>query len=159
MIAVSGNGSSSSGALGDQRLSLPQSGACMAIKVREAHKVRETRNEHIDMDGRRQFGLGRRGQLEPGWRTGRRLGRHNSHWSAGAGRLGFDRDGEFDHRFVLSLLRVGGNEHGRNSLDNTGHLRVDANGGEGGTILNVGGALTDSGTSASATPRSRRRTR
>ena len=31
------------------------------------------------------------------------------------------------------------------SLDNTGHLRVDANGGEGGTILNVGGALTDSG--------------
>jgi len=30
-------------------------------------------------------------------------------------------------------------------LDNTGHLHVDANGGEGGTILNIGGALTNSG--------------
>ena len=30
-------------------------------------------------------------------------------------------------------------------LDNTGHLRVDANGGEGGTILNIGGTLTNSG--------------
>ena len=30
-------------------------------------------------------------------------------------------------------------------LDNTGHLRVDANGGAGGTILNIGGTLTNSG--------------
>jgi hypothetical protein len=29
-------------------------------------------------------------------------------------------------------------------LDDTGHVRVDANGGEGGTILNIGGALTNS---------------
>ena len=28
------------------------------------------------------------------------------------------------------------------NLDDTGHLRVDANGGAGGTILNIGGALT-----------------
>ncbi len=31
------------------------------------------------------------------------------------------------------------------SLDDTGHLRVDHNGGAGGTILNIGGTLTDSG--------------
>ena len=30
-------------------------------------------------------------------------------------------------------------------LDNTGHLHVDAKGGEGGTILNIGGTLTNSG--------------
>ena len=30
-------------------------------------------------------------------------------------------------------------------LDDTGHLRVDHNGGEGGTILNIGGTLTNSG--------------
>src|SRR5271167_2258123 len=29
-------------------------------------------------------------------------------------------------------------------LDNTGHLRVDAKAGEGGTILNIGGTLTNS---------------
>ena len=32
------------------------------------------------------------------------------------------------------------------TLDNTGHLCVDANGGEGGTILNIGGTLTNSHT-------------
>ena len=31
-------------------------------------------------------------------------------------------------------------------LDNTGRLHVDANGGEGGTILNIGGTLTNSHT-------------
>ena len=30
-------------------------------------------------------------------------------------------------------------------LDDTGHLRVDDNGGAGGTILNIGGTLTNSG--------------
>ena len=30
-------------------------------------------------------------------------------------------------------------------LDDTGHLKVDAKGGEGGTILNIGGTLTNSG--------------
>jgi len=94
------------------------------------------------MDGRRQFGLGRRRQLEPSRRTGRKLGRHNSH--RGCGRLGLDRDGEFDHRFVLPRLRVGGNEYGHH-LPGRGHLRVDHNGGAGGTILNIGGTLTDSG--------------
>ena len=44
-------------------------------------------------------------------------------------------------------------------LDDTGHLYVDAKGGEGGTILNIGGALTNSDYLSSATPRSRRRTR
>jgi fibronectin-binding autotransporter adhesin len=46
--------------------------------------------------------------------------------------------------FYLSFESAGTNTVAT-SLDNTGHLRVDANGGEGGTILNVGGALTDSG--------------
>ena len=32
-------------------------------------------------------------------------------------------------------------------LDDTGHLHVDAKGGEGGTILNIGGTLTNSGSS------------
>ena len=44
-------------------------------------------------------------------------------------------------------------------LDNSGDLRVDRKGGAGGTILNIAGALTNSGSLASATPRSRRRTR
>jgi hypothetical protein len=46
--------------------------------------------------------------------------------------------------FYLSFESAGTNTVAT-SLDNTGHLRIDANGGEGGTILNVGGALTDSG--------------
>ena len=47
-------------------------------------------------------------------------------------------------------------------LDNTGSLNVDDNAGAGGTILNIGGALTNTNTGSSrrsATPRSRRRTR
>ena len=28
------------------------------------------------------------------------------------GRFGIDRDGQFDHRYVRPLLRVGGNEYG-----------------------------------------------
>jgi hypothetical protein len=46
--------------------------------------------EQIGMDGRHQFGLGWRGQLEPGWHTGRGLKRRNNH--RGPGRFGRDRD-------------------------------------------------------------------
>jgi hypothetical protein len=40
------------------------------------------------------------------------LGRHNNHRVVG--RLGLDRDGQFDQRFVRPLLRVGGNECSQN---------------------------------------------
>ena len=118
-----------------------------------AIRVRETRHEHIEMDGR-QIRLGRRGQLEPGWRTGRKLRRRDNHRSAG--RLGLDRDGVFDHRFVRPRLRVGGKINKvTSSLNNTGHLYV-----EGGNYFNIGGKLTDSGyLSMATTPRLRRRTR
>ena len=109
----------------------------MAIKVRETH------HEQIDMDGRRQFGLGRRGQLEPGWHTGRKLGRHDSHGdavaSASIGTVNSITDSS-DLSFELA-----GTNTVTTFLDNTGHLRVDDNGGEGGTILNIGGTLTNSG--------------
>ena len=56
-----------------------------------ATKARETRHEHIDMDGP-SMRIGRRGQLEPGWRSGRKLGCRDSRRGAGRGRCGLDRD-------------------------------------------------------------------
>jgi hypothetical protein len=101
------------------------------------------RHEQIDMDGRRQFGSGRRGQLEPGWRAGPKLGRRNNHRdavaSASIGTVNSITDSSY-----LSFESAGTNTV-TTFLDNTGHLYVDAKGGEGGTILNIGGALTDSG--------------
>ena len=96
------------------------------------------------MDGRRQFGLGRRGQLEPGWRTGRKLGRHNS--QRGRGRLASASIGTVNSITDSSDLSFesAGTNTVTTFLDNTGHLHVDANGGEGGTILNIGGTLTNS---------------
>ena len=76
------------------------------------------------MDGRRQFGLGRRGQLEPGWQTGRKLGRRNSHRasvaSASIGTVNSITDSS-----NLSFESAGTNTV-TTFLDNTGHLSVDA---------------------------------
>ena len=95
------------------------------------------------MDGRRQFGLGRRGELEPGRRAGRKLGRHNSHRvpvaSASIGTVNSITDSS-DLSFELA-----GTNTVTTVLDDTGHLKVDAKGGEGGTILNIGETLTNGG--------------
>ena len=65
------------------------------------------------------------GQLEPGWRTGRKLGRHNSHrgrrsLSASIGTVNSITDSS-----DLSFESAGTNTVAT-FLDNTGHLHVDA---------------------------------
>ena len=96
------------------------------------------------MVGHNQYELGHRGQLEPGWHTGRKVGRPNN--QRDAGRLGLDRDGGFDHRFVRSSTSSR-RERIRSppTSNNTGYLFVDYNGGEGGTSLNIKGTLTNTG--------------
>jgi hypothetical protein len=110
---------------------------------RRGNQGEETHHEHIDMDWRRQFGLGRRRQLEPGRRTGRELGRRDSHRvpvaSASIGTVNSITDSS-----DLSFESAGTNTVAT-FLDDTGHLYVDHGAGEGGTILNIGGALTNSG--------------
>ena len=71
------------------------------------------------------------------------VGRHNSH--RGCGRFGLDRDGQFDHQFVRPPLQRAETNTVAAFLDNSGDLRVDCKGGAGGTILNIGGTLTNSG--------------
>ena len=89
------------------------------------------------MDRGRQFGLERPGQLEPGWRTGRKLGRHDSHRRAVASAS----IGTVNSITDLSDLRFrsAGTNTVTTFLDNSGELRVDRKGGAGGTILNIAG--------------------
>ena len=109
----------------------------MAIKVRETH------HEPIDLDGRRQFGLGRPGQLEPGWRTGRNLGRRNSQRGPPVASASIGTVNSITNSSDLSFESAGTNTV-TTFLDDAGHLWVDPNAGEGGTILNIGGTLTNS---------------
>ncbi len=97
------------------------------------------------MDGRRQFGLGRRGQLEPGWRTGRRLGRHDSQRDAVAlASASIGTVNSITDSSDLSL-QVGGNEYGHHHpRQHRSPVRRRMMAGEGGTILNIGGTLTNS---------------
>jgi hypothetical protein len=82
-------------------------------------------------------------QLGAGWRTGRKLGRGDSQRgpvvSASIGTVNSITDSS-GLRF-----RSAGTNTVTTFLHNTGYLRVDRKGGAGGTILNIGGALTNSG--------------
>jgi hypothetical protein len=120
------------------------------VPLREWHGNRgwEIHHEHIDididMDWRRRFGLGRRGQLEPGRHTGR-----NSDVVIASGApvasVSIGTVNSIADSSDLSFESAGTNTVAT-FLDNTGSLNVDHNAaGEGGTILNIGGTLTNSG--------------
>jgi hypothetical protein len=95
------------------------------------------------MDRRHQFGLERQGQLEPGWRPG---ASSDVVIIAGAP-VASASIGTVDSITDSSDLdfQSAGTNKVSTFLDNTGRLHVDHNRGAGGTILDIGARLTNSG--------------
>ena len=88
--------------------------------------------------------LGRRGQLEPGWQTGRKLGRHNNHRGAGRFNLGRDTVNSITESSYLSFESAGTKRGRHRPGQCEGSLHVDDNAGAVEQSSTSGGTLTNS---------------